>query len=134
VHLRRALLLFALVLGLTALAASIAPAPRSDQPAVRPPPPATTPGAREQSTVAFSSPVPGPRPPQRRVAAGAHVIVTVTAGGPGQASIPLLGRTASMTVDSPARFDLLAPPPGSYPVVFTSAAGEPTRVGTLVSR
>jgi hypothetical protein len=84
--------------------------------------------------VAFSAPVAQGRPPRRRASAGAHVVVTVSAAGPGQASIPRLGRTASVTADLPARFDLLAPPAGRYPVLFTSAQGEPTRVGTLVTR
>src|SRR5919199_3508610 len=112
VHVRRALLLFALVLGLTALAASVAPAPRqggSDTvPGARRPPAA---GAAQQPIeVAFRA---GDTPrgaPARRVSAGAPVVVVVASGGPGQVTIPRLGRVASVTPRAPARFDLPATP------------------------
>ena len=136
-HLRRALILFALVLGLTALAASIAPAPRNqpDAPGAAAPPPAasTTPDAL---TLAFAAPPPRHGGPARRVTSGRHVVVEVAAVGSGQATIPRLGRTASVTASAPARIDILAPPPGRYDVIFQPplGAGEPVRVGTLVSR
>jgi hypothetical protein len=134
VHLRRALLLFALVLGLTALAASIAPPPKEEK-ATTPtrPPAATTPGAGRQASLSFRAPVEGKAPPVRRAAPGAHLTVAVSSAAPGQAAIPLLGRTASVSADTPARFDLVAPEPGRYAVVFTSTAGEPSHVGTIVT-
>jgi hypothetical protein len=136
-HLRRALILFALVLGLTALAASIAPAPPVPQeqpvtPPVQPPVPPPAAGAR---TLAFASPVPRRGPPARKVVPGTHVVVEVVSVSPGDVRIPKLGRIRSVTPSAPARFDLLAPPAGRYDVLFQPplALGPPVRVGTLVS-
>jgi hypothetical protein len=135
VHLRRALLLFALVLALTAVAASLAPTrPEEDSPALGPASPVAPPGAGEQAALTFSAPAPEGRRPERRVKAGAHLIVTVDVAGPGQAAIPRLGRTDSATVDAPGRFDLIAPPRGRYPVTFISPQGETSQIGTIVSR
>jgi hypothetical protein len=138
VHLRRALLLFALVLGLTALAATIAPSPRDRQdttPQAQQPAPSTTPidaGVRELS---FQYPLPAKGgPPDRRVTPDEHVLVVVAVDAAGQVQIPVLGRTVSVTDTSPGQLDLLAPPVGSYDVLFTNTAGESTRVGTIVSR
>jgi hypothetical protein len=138
VHLRRALILFALVLGLTALAASIAPAPRvRENTAVAPPAPLPAPATvpAEVPTLAFSAPPPRRHPSTRKVVPGAHVVIEVTATRPGQARIPRLGRTGNITPATPARFDLLAPPPGRYDVIFQPplALGAPVRIGTLVS-
>jgi len=133
VHLRRALLLFALVMGLTALAASIAPAPRRDDPPPAPAP-STPPAPVEEASIAFRAPASKDRPARRRVEAGAHVTVAVAARRPGQAEIPRLGLTASVTAHAPARFDLVAPDAGRYGVVFTPTAGPRERVGMLVTR
>jgi hypothetical protein len=137
VHLRRALLLFALVLGLTALAATIAPAPRNRQD--------TTPQAQQPASTApvdagerelsFQFPLPAKGgPPARRVTPDEHVLVVVAVDAPGQVQIPALGRTVSVTATSPGQLDVLAPPVGRYDVLFTNTAGESTRVGTIVSR
>jgi hypothetical protein len=138
VHLRRALILFALVLGLTALAASIAPAPRVREdtavtPPAPPPPPATAPA--EVRTLAFNAPPPRRGPSTRKVLPGDHVVVQVASARAGDVRIPRLGRTGTVTPSAPARFDLLAPPPGRYDVIFEPplALGAPVRVGTLVS-
>ena len=134
-HLRRALLLFALVLGLTALAASIAPPPRSD-PEPAPPPPAPQAGegtAGETATLSFRAPPARGKLPERKVATDDHVIVEVSAAEPGQATIPRLGRTASVTETVPARFNVLAPPPGSYDVMFEAVGQESRRIGSIVT-
>jgi hypothetical protein len=68
------------------------------------------------------------------VVLGTHLTLTVAVAEPGDVAIPRLGRTASATPDAPAVFDLLAPDPGRYDVLFSPAAGEPSRVGTIVSR
>jgi hypothetical protein len=133
VHLRRALLLFALVLGLTALAASIAPAPHRDE-APLPPAPAPSRAAAADASITFRAPTAKRRPPRRRVALGSHLTVAVAATRPGQADIPRLGLTASVTASAPAQFDLLVPDAGRYDVLFTPTDGAPARVGTLVSR
>lgn len=135
VHLRRALLLFALVLGLTALAASIAPSSRKSVPAVTTP--AAGPATRPVVDAALLFPVPVRRArgaPSRRVAPGAHVTVTVVAREPGQAEIPRLGLTEPVTPNAPAEFDLVAGDAGRYDVIFMPTDGRAARVGTLVSR
>jgi hypothetical protein len=71
----------------------------------------------------------------RRAREGQHIVVSVGSEAGGVATIPRLGRTASVSPTAPARFDLLAPPPGRYDVMITgSGASEPQRVGTLVTR
>ena len=129
-HLRRALLLFALVLGLTALAAAVSPSRKDD-------PPATSSVVTPASPVlpralAFDSAV----PQVRRARTGEHLMLTVVAREGGLVTIPRLGRTSSVSASAAARFDLLAPAPGRYYVLLQQAAGpdEPRTVGTLVTR
>jgi hypothetical protein len=136
-HLRRALLLFALVLGLTALAAAVSPSREKDEPPV---PPAAAvagspPGPVAPRTVAFRARSTG-RPPLRRARAGEHLVVTVASGDGGLATIPQLGRIETVSPAAPARFDLLAPAAGRYDVMLQVGAGpsEPRRVGTLLTR
>ena len=133
-HLRRALLLFALVLGLTALATSIAPTQRStpneQAPAAPPLPPIASGGP---VTVGFTA-IPNGKPPTRKVRNGVHVIVQVSSTEAGDVSMPALGRVAPVTADTPAIFDLIAPPPGRYSIVFKPAAGGAAKPsGTLVT-
>jgi hypothetical protein len=126
------MLLFALVLGLAALAAAVSPS-RDSGPAVVPAP-APAP-AREvvPRTVAFDAQA-GPAR-ERRVAPGEHVLVSVSSGAGGVATIPQLGRTGTVSPAAPAQFDLLAPGSGRYDVmVETAGSSEPRRVGTLVVR
>ena len=133
-HLRRALLLFALVLGLTGLAASIAPPPDTDKDAAVEP--ANTPSpeaARDQVKLSFRAPAPGGKPVVRRARPESRLRIEVDARRPGQARIPALGRIDSATELVPARFELLAPAPGRYDVLFEPVGGTPTRVGTLVT-
>jgi hypothetical protein len=132
VHLRRALLLFALVLGLTAVAASIAPAPRSDRQVQPAPPPASDAGAAGQVALTLKPPAPGRPVPVRRVAPGSLLSLTVAAGEPGQVLLPALGRTATVTASTPARFPLLAPSAGRYSVTFAPVDGPPRQLGTIV--
>src|SRR5687767_2188958 len=91
-HLRRALLLFALVLGLTGLAASIAPPPQRDKDAPVEPPPAPAPeAALDQRRLLFRAPV-RDRPVVRRARPDTRVLVEVAVRRPGQVSLPALGR------------------------------------------
>jgi hypothetical protein len=136
VHLRRALLLFALVLVVTAVAASIAPPPPEDdagsKSASTPPPTAV--GDPGEQRVGLSFPPPHGKPVTRRVDPSRPLVVFVSARQDGQATIPLLGRVASVTTEDPARFDLLLSRSGSYDVRFTPAAGgEARHVGKLVT-
>ncbi len=132
-HLRRALLLFALVLGLTGLAASIAPPPDEGKEAPVEPPPAPSPeAAEEQKTLLFRAPV-RDKPVERRVRPGTRVLVEVATRRPGQVSLPAFGRIENATELVPARFELLGPAPGRYDVLFEPTDGAPQRIGTLVS-
>lgn len=133
-HLRRALLLFALVLGLTGLAASIAPPPEvGKEKAVAPPPAPSPQAAEDELTLKFTAPAKGGKPLVRRVEPDSRILVEVEARKPGQASLPALGRIDDATEFAPARFQLLAPEPGRYDVLFEPTGGTPVRVGTLVS-
>jgi hypothetical protein len=130
VHLRRAILLFALVLGLAALAAAVSPSREESKPALTPAAPAPA-GDTVPRTLSFGS-----RPPiVRRARQDEHIVVAVASEVGGVATIPKLGRTGSAAPGAPARFDLLAPPPGRYDVMIEpSGSSEPERVGTLVTR
>jgi hypothetical protein len=125
------MLLFALVLGLTALATAIAPPPPApDDDVTTPPPP--RPAAAPATTISLPAPPKG-SPPRREVAPDAHVVVQVLASEGGQVAIPKLGRIVSVAGGVPAQFDLLGLGQGHYDVLFEPALGTPLRVGTLVS-
>ena len=129
-HFRRAILLFALVLGLAALAAAVSPSRDTSGPPVAPAPAGPGPDAATRN-LAFT--VGGKR--VRRAREGEHIVVSVASEAGGVATIPRLGRTASVSPTAPAQFDLLAPPPGRYDVMITtSGSAEPQLVGTLVTR
>jgi hypothetical protein len=133
VHIRRAIILFALVLGLTALAAAVSPTrDTGEAPAgPAPPPPAARSATRELVFQARASGAPG----VRTARPGEHLAVSVAAADGGLVTIPRLGRTATVAPDAPARFDLLAPAPGRYDLLFAaSSIDEPRRVGTIVVR
>lgn len=141
-HLRRALLLFAIVLALAAIAASVTrpgdEPSRSNEPVS---PPAATERA-QPPTVA-----PGSAAPERPIdavtfAAGGEDALWIPAGRgatvlveveePGEVQIPDLGLSAPAAPLTPARFEIFAAEPGSHEVLVTSAAGdEPREVGTL---
>ena len=144
VHLRRALLLFAIVLGLAAIAASVSRPreERSDQPASAPgfPPPTET---EKTPTVSPGNADPGEplaqvtfgdeaRKPTRRVAAGQATTVLVKVDEPGQVEIPDLGLSGPGDPLTAARFEIYRSEPGAHEVLFTPAAGDESReVGTL---
>jgi hypothetical protein len=133
VHLRRAILLFALVLGLTALAAAVSPSREKGRPLATSPPP--VPLARPVARTLTFAARPSGRPTVRRARSGEHVVLSVSSPEGGLVTIPRLGRTASVSSAAPARFDLLAPAPGRYDVLFAATGlDEPRRVGSLVTR
>lgn len=132
--LRRALLLFAMVLGLAALASSLSrpdedrdePGP-SEGPADRVREPGSGP-----ATVRFAA---GRRREVRRLEAGSAATVLVEVSDPGQVRIEGLGLTQPAEPLTPARFDVLLAQPGSSRVVAEPAGGGPREVvGTLVVR
>jgi glucose/arabinose dehydrogenase len=136
-HLRRAVVLFAIVLGIAAVAASLAPHPSNRSS------PSSALGGGTQTTAAPPTPVPAPstdvtmslvrgKPPTETVRPGSHLVLTVTVNEPGQVSF--LGDERPAEADTPATFDVLAPGSGRLPVTFTPAAGGAPRSGTIVVR
>jgi hypothetical protein len=127
VHLRRALLLFAIVLGMAALVASLsgpieqrrdsttAQEPREPGPTVAEPGPATAPA----TTLSFDA----PENKSKRLQAGRAATVEVSVAEPGDVSIPRLGLTEAAEPNTPASFDVLVTTPGSYDVIFMPASG-----------
>jgi hypothetical protein len=134
VHLRRALLLFAIVLGLVALAATLSRPDEGTERGQEPAgvsSPADTTSATEPTDVVFDS----ARPRARALEAGVAAEVLVEVDLPGQVEIPDLGLAAPADEFTPARFDVLEHRPGRYPILFTAAGDEeedPAKAGTLV--
>ena len=145
-HVRRALLLFAIVIGLAALAASLS-RPRDDEPSAPAQAPATT-----TTPQADSVPEANPRDDAtsvadegdtielsaaeddtRRIEAGRSASIEVAVVDPGQVTIPGLGLTAAADPLTPARFDVLVNSEGRYRIEFTPAGSDKARrAGTIV--
>jgi len=133
---RRALLLFAIVLMLAALATSVSRPQRERQ--SDPASPTVTEGPGEPTAT------PGPTPAEIRVpapgggrvarlASGEAATLVVGVREDGEVALPGLGLTQPATALAPARFDLLGDMAGDYEIRFTPAAGEESRVvGRLV--
>ncbi|MGH2944866.1 MAG: hypothetical protein ACRDPC_01095 [Solirubrobacteraceae bacterium] len=132
---RRFLLIVAVLMGLTALAASVAPR----DPSLR-----GTPAERRQAspTPAPTEPVPAGEAPvvMRRIStAGEADRVVVRQGaqlelhvsGTEIDSVAVLDKIEPVEPDSAARFHILADEPGEYPIELLDAE---RRVGTLVVR
>jgi hypothetical protein len=141
---RRILLVLAIMLLVTAAAASVVPVPEettpertdespSERPQDRPPeavePPPGFPPADGATEVAFSA---GAGQPTETVESGAHVIVTVEAPQPGEVELADLGRIAPVAPRTPATFDLFTDRPGRFPVLYTPVRDGERRLGTLV--
>jgi hypothetical protein len=140
VHLRRALLLFAIVLGMAALVASLSrpveerrdnsAARESEEP--REPGPPTARPAPEPSLppeLSFEA----SEAETMKLRAGAAVTVEVSVEEPGSVEIPGLGLNSPADPLTPARFDVLASRPGRYELLFTPAGGNPSEpAGRLV--
>jgi hypothetical protein len=129
VHLRRALLLFAIVLGLAAFAASVS-RPGGDsgdsEQSASPPPaqrePTVSPGTAGEApvTLRFNA----EREQVRRLEVGRAATLQVSVDEPGQVEIPLLGLAAAADPVTPARFDIFPSEAGRYAIGFTPAAGD----------
>ena len=139
-HLRRALLLFAIVLGLAALVASVSrPRNDSDEQAGRPPPtdqtPTISPGSESPPGEAVDVVFDAEREQTRTVDPGQALTVLVEVQEAGMIEIPDLGLSSSADPLTPARFELLLSNPGRYGLFFTPAGGDvPDPAGTLVVR
>jgi hypothetical protein len=132
---RRFLLLVAVMMGLTALAASVAPR----QPVVRDGAPAGR-TATPTPTPTVASGEPAPRTVERtisasegttRVAVDEGELLELTITGSELDSVSLLDEIEPITPEAPARFHLLADEPGQYPIELLDAE---RRIGTLVVR
>ena len=131
VQIRRVLLLFALVLGLSALVATIAPPPETDDEATddatiaEPAPRAPRPAPPFEITV-------GERPVTHRVRVGSSFSLEVSVPKPGDVVLEGLGYRQSVDALTPARFTILAEPAGRYGVGFVPVDGERRTAGRLV--
>jgi hypothetical protein len=137
VHIRRALLLFAIVLGMAALVASLSRPveERRDE---------TTARGQPEPGPTTVEPVPAPSVPSavtfdaaedqtRRLTEGSAATIEVSVDEPGSVQIPGLGLSAPANPLTPARFDILATDPGDYELLFAPATSEtPEPAGKLV--
>ena len=139
---RRILLVLAILLLVTAAAASVVPVPEEtvpERPDQAPPehpqdrvpeavePPAEVGGGATE--VEFSA---RGKPHTEQVEPDAHVIVTVEAPRPGEVELAGLGRIAPVAPPTPGTFDLFTDRPGRFPVLYIPAGGGERRLGTLV--
>ena len=134
-QIRRVLLLFALVLGLSAVVASIAPAPEETDPGAG----KTVPAAGAPSSAPFVRTPPvrlragataSPRL-TRRVRAGSSFALIVPVREPGDVVIDDLGLRQSADPHFPAHFELLASPPGAHYIGFVPALDRRRVIGQL---
>jgi hypothetical protein len=144
VHLRRALLLFAIVLGLAAVAASISrPRTNDTEPLRGTPPPTETEPQQTEPTAESRPSLPSTEltfyayePQAQDIDAGQAATVYVEVDAPGQVFIHDLGMSAATEPLTPARFDVLTQRTGRLPITFQAAGGASSeeRAGTLVVR
>jgi hypothetical protein len=145
VHIRRALLLFAIVLGLAAIAASVSRSPEDSGDGE--PPPVTPSESEELPSPSVSSgdapSVSGvrelvfdaERDQTRRVDAGQPATVLVEVDEPGLVEIADLGLSSPAEPLTPARFEILRSEPERFDITFTAAEDDfPGPAGTLVVR
>ena len=135
-HIRRALLLFAIVLGMAALVASLS-RPAGDQSR-------TEPREKPAPSRVTASPLPADSPPgpvsldagsgaRRRLPVERAATLEVSVDEPGIVELPGLRLTASADEHTPARFEVFPTRPGRYEVLFTPARGDESRpAGMLV--
>jgi hypothetical protein len=136
VHIRRALLLFAIVLGMAALVASLSRPPEErsrTEPRQKPSPgptmaePAPADGAAK--LVSFDAVA----SETHRLQAGRAATLEVSVDEPGSVEVAAFGLTASADEHTPARFEVFPTHAGRYKIHFTPAHGDESRpAGTLV--
>jgi hypothetical protein len=145
-HLRRALLLFAIVLGMAALVASLSRPieDRREQPTTTSPaepetsgpgPSTAAPGSAGEGTAELPKTVSfdASEEVSRRLREGEAATVEVSVSEAGSVEIPDMGLTASADRFTPARFDVLPSRPGRYPLLFTPAGDDRAEpAGSLV--
>jgi hypothetical protein len=145
VHIRRALLLFAIVLGLAAIAASVSRTPeesgeRESQPAVPSeaedvPSPSLSPGDATPLAGVRELVFEADRDQTRQLDAGQPATVLVEVGEPGLVEIADLGLSAPAEPLTPARFEILTSTPDRLDLTFTPVEDDfAGPAGTLVVR
>jgi hypothetical protein len=122
---RRFLILVAVLMGMTALAASLAPRQpvreeRESTPTPAPAGTATMTTIEKQLTTSNAD-----------LTVNEGDLVQLTISGEERDSVMLLGRMDTVHPDSPARFSLLAGEPGEYPIELVEADRQ---IGTLTIR
>ena len=131
------MLLFAIVLGMAALVASLSrpvEERRSDSAQreaddSRPPTASPTPAPDLPEALSFAA----SENETMRLQAGDAATVEVSVEEPGSVDIPGMGLSAAANPHTPARFDVLASRPGRYQLLFTPAGGNPSEpAGRLV--
>jgi len=138
VELRRALLLFAIVLGLAAVVSSLAN-PRTSEDRAADEPARTAPEANPSSgSTATAQPAAGQTAvirfavgkPRKTETVRAETAATVEASveEPGEVRIDGLGLITQATPLTPARFDVLSTRPGRYPVRFRAVPDSESRL------
>jgi hypothetical protein len=137
-HLRRALLLFAIVLGVAAIAASLAPPPPDDEPR-RTTPTETAPqsGPPEAGERPAAEPVTlelniAERDPSVSAKRGDHVILNVRSDEPGQVRLDDLGLVNEVAPGVPVTFDIFPAEQGRHALTFVPTGGEERAAGALV--
>jgi hypothetical protein len=144
-HIRRALLLFAIVLGLAAIAASVSRSPEESgesgsQPAVpseaeQLPSPSVSSGDAAPVSGVRELVFEAERDQTRRLEAGQPATVLVEVDEPGLVEIADLGLSAPAEPLTPARFEIPASDPDRLEITFTAAEDDvPGPAGTLVVR
>ena len=129
-HLRRALLLFAVVLAVAALVTLLAPRRTTTTTPPTPiPPPQPLGVTASLRTVRLQYPLRA-KATTVRVAPGQHLELEIDTTSAGQASA--FGMLQSAEAATPAQFDLLAPSSGRYAVMFQPTDGAPARLATFV--
>ena len=135
-ELRRALLLFAIVLGVAAVVAAVA------GPTSRDPGTASTPAPRPDTAPAGAAGPPARvrvdgrgAPVTRRLEVGRATTVVVSVAEPGQVELEGLGLTEPAEPRDPAVFETLPIEGGRYRILFAPAGDVRTRaLGVLISR
>jgi hypothetical protein len=133
VHVRRALLLFAIVLMLAALVTSVS-RPQRERESTGPPTTSAPEAAPGPGGTSEELRVPGPRGRRTaRLTGGAAATLVVRVEEDGEVALPELGLTEPATPLAPARFELIGDQAGDYEIRFTPAEGGESRaIGRLV--
>ena len=134
-HVRRAILLFAVVLALAAVVSSVSQPGRIPRnaapPAVEEPAPAPRQGVEQTGGKAVRFRV--GRPATRRLETGRSGLVLVQSGRPGQVEVVGLGLEGFAEPGVPARFEVFEERPRRAEIRFTPIDGSETRAaGVLV--